>query len=483
MVMSAARFIALALFLWPAAASAAGWQSVEGMSSPREGPASAVLRGRWIVGGGIASYADGGTSRPESVEIYDPTTGQWATAPPLTQGRDGLACAADPLDGLVLFAGGTPALDTPTGEADLGDGTAWSVSAMTTPRTQFAAAFAAGKFLVTGGFTPGGADSETMDPTTSLWTPAGAMPGGMRADHTMTTLADGSTVLVVGGTPSLAPTADLYDAAAGTWRKAGDMHMPHSGHCAVLLADGRVLVSGGIGISAKILASAEIYDPTSDSWSLAASMNAPRLGHVMVALPDGRVLVAGGTDDGANPDLGALDSAEVYDPRSDSWTVAPSLRERRWKATAALLADGVYVAGGSNATGVPDQMTVSVASSVERLALDAIAGVEGGANDGADAGEGLEEASTEAADAAHEAGSASAITTGSSSSGCGCGVVRESSVTQARFSWLLACMGAAAARRRCRIRIRRASDLGRQTVGDVQAGAHASPVTERALWN
>jgi len=59
-------------------------------------------------------------------------------------------------------------------------------------------------------------------------------------------------------------------ASQGTWQAAGSSLTPRAAHTASLLGDGRVLVAGGAGPSNKILDSAEIFDPTSDTWSSAA---------------------------------------------------------------------------------------------------------------------------------------------------------------------------------------------------------------------
>jgi hypothetical protein len=63
------------------------------------------------------------------------------------------------------------------------------------------------------------------------------------------------------------------------------MRFARSGHDAVLLADGRVLIAGGNSMSC------EIWDPATDSWTLT-----PRFTEMigvnihLAALPDGRVL-------------------------------------------------------------------------------------------------------------------------------------------------------------------------------------------------
>jgi N-acetylneuraminic acid mutarotase len=90
---------------------------------------------------------------------------------------------------------------------------------------------------------------------------------------------------------------------------------------ATALPGGTVLVAGGeagdpgVGSGTSTysdstaLASADLYDPRTGSWSATAAMAGPRTLHATTELADGRVLVFGGLSNGA-----ALDAVEIYDP-------------------------------------------------------------------------------------------------------------------------------------------------------------------------
>src|SRR6202000_3310163 len=61
-----------------------------------------------------------------------------------------------------------------------------------------------------------------------------------------------------------------------------------------LLADSRVLVTGGIVDQGDVVASADIFDPSSGAWAPTEPMTMPRTTHGSVTLADGRVLIMGG---------------------------------------------------------------------------------------------------------------------------------------------------------------------------------------------
>jgi hypothetical protein len=87
------------------------------------------------------------------------------------------------------------------------------------------------------------------------------------------------------------------------------------GHTAILLLDGRVLVVGGdrsllvdgdIG-DGHVLTDAELYDPRSGTWTATATMIEARSGHTTTLLLEGTVLAVGGNTASAelyNPDAG-----------------------------------------------------------------------------------------------------------------------------------------------------------------------------------
>jgi N-acetylneuraminic acid mutarotase len=87
---------------------------------------------------------------------------------------------------------------------------------------------------------------------------------------------------------------------------------------------------------------AELYDPRTQSWSFTGRMRRFRYQHAAVLLSNGKVLVVGGQTVGA-----VTPTAELFDPVSDSWADAGSMAAERAGSGAVPLADGkVLVVGG-----------------------------------------------------------------------------------------------------------------------------------------
>ncbi|MFY0522615.1 Kelch repeat-containing protein [Archangium gephyra] len=157
--------------------------------------------------------------------------------------------------------------------------------------------------------------------------------------HTATLLADGR-VLATGGYNH---SAELYDPVTGTWSRTADALHTHRAATATPLPDGRVLIAG--------LGGSELYDSASATWAPTGHLGTPRLYHTATPLPDGRVLVTGGADSEYGGTV--LSTAELYDPATGTWTPATPMASARRDHTATPLGNGkVLVTGGTHASGL-----------------------------------------------------------------------------------------------------------------------------------
>ncbi len=150
-----------------------------------------------------------------------------------------------------------------------------------------------------------------------------------------------------------------------TFTATGADSVPRYFHAAGRLADGTIMVSGGLGLtfvppSLFSRNAVSFYDPTAGLFSTQFTptgggpptsplLATPRSSHTQTTLLDGRVLITGGHTgaDGTSPGT-ATASVEIFDPFSGVFTSAAAMTSSRAAHTATLMPDGtIVVAGGS----------------------------------------------------------------------------------------------------------------------------------------
>jgi hypothetical protein len=176
-----------------------------------------------------------------------------------------------------------------------------------------------------------------------------------RVDHAATLLADG-TVLITGGVPADTTTvlsSEIFDPKTGvSSQQAALIHARHS-HTTTRLTDGRVLIVGGLGgadlCCDQPLDSTELFDPATGSFSAGPALSMPLAGHTATLLPNGKVLIAGGHGPfgGSTNVAVATNIAALYDPVTNTLAPTGSMLQPHAEHTATLLPNGtVLVAGG-----------------------------------------------------------------------------------------------------------------------------------------
>jgi hypothetical protein len=302
------------------------------MTTPRYGATATLLaNGKVLVTGG---FGPGTSSLPRlnSAELYDPLARTFSATGSMADARV-LHTATLLSDGRVLIAGGTR--DGGGGGAALASaelydpvtGTFATTGGMLTDRAEHTATLlASGEVLIAGGWNGHAADAaddppwdplftELFDPSSGAFKASGGM-STTRIGHSAIRLANGQ-VLVLGGVLSLQNLhdqppdpryAELYDPVAGTFTPLGNLTVSRQGYTATLLSSGKVLLAGGEDMG-SIVNTAELFDPASGTLSTTGQLVTGRKGHAATRLNDGCVLVTGGTDSNGN----TLTTAELYE--------------------------------------------------------------------------------------------------------------------------------------------------------------------------
>ncbi len=211
-----------------------------------------------------------------------------------------------------------------------------------------------GKILVCGGRDGSGVSVKChlYDPGSGKWAATGSLKVARRDQPIL--LADGR-VLMTGNSA----TCEIYNPKAGTWSVVASMNVARTAFAASLLADGRVLVSGGL--NGGFLNTAEVYDVKADTWKLVGKLNQARSHHTQTTLGDGRVLITGGDASG-----GATARCEILIPSKGLWAFTDSLAAARRNHSAVRLKDGrVLVAGGG-----PDTASANISSELFNFKTD-----------------------------------------------------------------------------------------------------------------
>jgi hypothetical protein len=173
-----------------------------------------------------------------------------------------------------------------------------------------------------------------------------ASPMAVAGTSQVTTLLSNGDVLNTGGEETEyglpARTAERYNVTSRTWSLEPSMHSARIGHTATLLADGSVLVVGGLGRKLQPLSSAEVYDPLGNVWAQAPPLPATRFSQSASLLPDGDVMIVGGIVNGT-----ISRSTLIFRPGGGPWEAGPPTLYAHAQQDSLTLPDGrILLAGG-----------------------------------------------------------------------------------------------------------------------------------------
>lgn len=149
-------------------------------------------------------------------------------------------------------------------------------------------------------------------------------------------------VLFAGGYDGAASNkAFIYNVSTLAWTRVADMNTARYKFQMALLNTGKVLVTGGVGLS-----SSELYDYNTDTWTTTGATPSNRSDAPCLTLKDGRVMLISGDGTG---------SVIAYDPITGTWSsladiTASGIPTSFNGAAAVLLPDGRVVVGGGDGT-------------------------------------------------------------------------------------------------------------------------------------
>ncbi len=268
--------------------------------------------GRLLVMGGTSP----GTRGLRYATIFDPSTKTWSATASMAQGRYYPTATTLP-NGDVLVMSGHDTARAVVRIPEVRSGSGWrrlTTAPLAIANPFYPAMFVApnGKVFLAG-FTP---TSAYLDVTgTGQWSPVDKREVVGRKLGSAVMYAPGKILYVGGGVDSVLardtlfpPTASAevidLNQSAPAWRTVPPMAFPRRQLNATILADGSVLVTGGtrgagFNNQAAAVRAAELWNPKTESWTTMASESRNRTYHSSaILLPNGRVLSTGSGEGG-----------------------------------------------------------------------------------------------------------------------------------------------------------------------------------------
>jgi hypothetical protein len=261
-------------------------------------PGVAAVGGRLAVVGGF----DAELALVTTADVLDPIAGTWGSLPPAPVAWSHLGLAGK--GGALFLLGGLAGND----------------------------------------FQPRG-DAYVLDEAATAWQTLPAMPAGRERGAAGIGVGPVSIYVVGGATQTEAVATVLaYDVGAMTWTELPPLPAPRSHPAVFALADGSLIVAGGLATLDATMPAAETWRLTAgaDSWQPLAPMPSAKGGCAYGAV-GARLVCAGGE---AGDD--ALSDVVGYDVASDTWTTLEPMPEPRAGTQGATVGSRFYVPGGAN---------------------------------------------------------------------------------------------------------------------------------------
>jgi N-acetylneuraminic acid mutarotase len=298
---------------------------------------------------------DGVSANTVTIAPSRPAIGEWASRARLLLANSEMSVAET--GGKIYVIGGYPSTRITVDEVQVYDTASdtWSLAPkLPAPVNHSMPAAVNGRIYIAGGQSDAGnasfvATMYEFDPATQLWRTRAPMPrprgGGAAA------VLDGK-IYVAGGRPPGGAEFAVYDPATDRWTELPPIPTQRN-HLGVVAVGGKIYVVGGrveAGFQSRVLDTVEVFDPRTNSWSNAAPLPRPR-GGLNAIEANGCIHVFGGEGNSTAPN-GVFPDHDVYNPRTNAWTHLSDLPIPVHGVTGLAFVSGlIYLPGGGTAQG------------------------------------------------------------------------------------------------------------------------------------
>ena len=254
---------------------------------------------------------------------------------------------------LVFLTASCTVIAEPASSDEITENSWTTLAPMPTARGGLDAAVVDGKIYAMGGGVVASNKNEEYDPTTNTWAIKAAIPTGRSK---LVTVTIQNKIYAIGGSADEYPWMpiaknEVYDSYTNTWAAKAEMPTARTQMCANNVND-QIYVIGGFesaGSTVKPSNKTEAYDPITDTWTVKAEMPYPAVYHSSVVVGAKIYVLTSPFQIGRNQ---VLDSPiQIYDTKTNSWSLGPFLPTTQSSADAALILDEqgrelIYIFGG-----------------------------------------------------------------------------------------------------------------------------------------
>ena len=260
----------------------------------------------------------------------------WEEKAPVSLARQ-VYDGVETLDGKIYTIGGRHSSNVTLVERYDPASNQWeTITSLSVARSGLATAVMDGKLFAIGGSDD--SSVEIYDPTTGQWAAGTALPA---TNYNSTALTVNDSIWLLGGNANggggqvlrLAPNSNQ-------WTSLPNMATPRTSSGMVLF-DKKVWAIGGAA-NGQYLDSVEVFDLASNSWSSGPSLTVPRQ-HPMAWTAHGKIYVAGGR----TSNWTYYDSIEVFDPTTNQWSIVGNMPEKKSMSGHVVVNGIVYLVAGS----------------------------------------------------------------------------------------------------------------------------------------